>query len=139
MCQSLSHVQLFEGLLCPWNSPGKNTGVGCCFLLQGIFLTKGSNPCFLHWQAGSSPLSHQGSSSTVIRIGKGFKSGTYKKQNPRMTTTRNICFKNSVIFYKQLELNKHMRLLVTFTMCSAFMRFHISHCQGRQIHTLTYC
>ena len=23
------------GLLCPWNSPGKNTGVGCCFLLQG--------------------------------------------------------------------------------------------------------
>ena len=23
--------------LCPWDSPGKNTGVGCCFLLQGIF------------------------------------------------------------------------------------------------------
>ena len=30
-------------LLCPWDSPGKNTGVGCYFLLQGIFLTKGSN------------------------------------------------------------------------------------------------
>ena len=27
--------------LCPWNSPGKNTGVGCHFLLQGIFLTQG--------------------------------------------------------------------------------------------------
>ena len=27
------------GLLCPWDSPGKNTGVGCHFLLQGIFLT----------------------------------------------------------------------------------------------------
>ena len=26
-------------LLCPWNSPGKNTGVGCFSLLQGIFLT----------------------------------------------------------------------------------------------------
>ena len=26
-------------LLCPWDSPGKNTGVGCHFLLQGIFLT----------------------------------------------------------------------------------------------------
>ena len=31
------------GLLCPWNSPGKNTGVGCHSLLQGIFPTEGSN------------------------------------------------------------------------------------------------
>ena len=31
-------------LLCPWAFPGKNTGVGCHFLLQGIFLTQGSNP-----------------------------------------------------------------------------------------------
>ena len=31
-------------LLCPWNFPGKNTGVSCCFLLQGIFSTKGLNP-----------------------------------------------------------------------------------------------
>ena len=31
-------------LLCPWDSPGKNTGMGCHFLLQGIFLTQGSNP-----------------------------------------------------------------------------------------------
>ena len=31
-------------LLCPWNSPGKNTGVGCHVLLQGILLTQGSNP-----------------------------------------------------------------------------------------------
>ena len=30
-------------LLCPWNSPGKNTGVGCHFLLQGIFPTQGLN------------------------------------------------------------------------------------------------
>ena len=49
-------------LLCPWNFPGKNTGGGCHFLLQGIFLkTQGSNLCLLHWQAGSLPLSHQGS------------------------------------------------------------------------------
>ena len=31
-------------LLCPWDSPGKNTGVGCHSLLQGIFLTQGLNP-----------------------------------------------------------------------------------------------
>ena len=30
-------------LLCPWNSSGKNTGVGCHFLLQGIFPTQGFN------------------------------------------------------------------------------------------------
>ena len=35
-------------LLCPWSFPGRNTGVGCHFLLQGIFLTQGSNPCLLH-------------------------------------------------------------------------------------------
>ena len=29
------------GLLCPWNFPGKNIGVGCHFLLQGILLTEG--------------------------------------------------------------------------------------------------
>ena len=32
-------------LLCPWDSPGKNTGVGWYFLLQGIFPTQGSNFC----------------------------------------------------------------------------------------------
>ena len=47
-------------LLCPWDFPGKNTGVGCHFLLQGIFLTQGSNPHLLHWQADSVVLSHQG-------------------------------------------------------------------------------
>ena len=35
-------------LLCPWDFPGKDTRVGCHFLLQGIFPTKGSNPG-LYW------------------------------------------------------------------------------------------
>ena len=35
-------------VLCPWDSPGKNTGVGCHFLLQSIFPTQGSNPGLLH-------------------------------------------------------------------------------------------
>ena len=45
-------------LLCPWDPPGKNTGEGCHFLLQGIFLSQGSNPgllCLLLWQADSLP------------------------------------------------------------------------------------
>ena len=36
------------GLLCPWNSPGKNTGVDCHSLLQEIFPTQESNPGLLH-------------------------------------------------------------------------------------------
>ena len=50
-------------LLCPWDSPGKNTGVGCDALLQGIFMTQGSNPYLfhlLHWQAGSLLLAPPG-------------------------------------------------------------------------------
>ena len=58
--QSLSRVWLFAApgtagcqLLCPGDSPGKNPGVGCHALLQGIFWTQGSNSCLLnllHWQ-----------------------------------------------------------------------------------------
>ena len=46
-------------LLCPWDSPGKSTGMDCHALLQGIFLTQGSNPhllSLLHWQWSSLPL-----------------------------------------------------------------------------------
>ena len=55
MLSRFSHVQLFAALwteptrlLCPWDSPDKNTGVGCHALLQRIFLTQGSNQSFLH-------------------------------------------------------------------------------------------
>ena len=47
------------GSFCPWDFPGKNTGVGWPFLLQGIFLTQGSNLHHLDWQASSLPVSHQ--------------------------------------------------------------------------------
>ena len=50
-------------LFCPRDSPGKNTGVGCHALLQGIYLTQGVNPSLLrllHWQVGSLPLAPPG-------------------------------------------------------------------------------
>ena len=70
--QLLCHIWLFatpwtvvhyEPL--PWHSPGKNTGVGCHSLLQGIFPTQGLNLCLLcllHWQVDSLPLYHLRSS-----------------------------------------------------------------------------
>ena len=50
-------------------SSGKNTGVGCHALFQGIFPTQGSSLhllCFLHWQAGSLPLVPPGKPSFVF-------------------------------------------------------------------------
>ena len=49
-------------LLCPWDSPGKNTAIGCHFLLQGIFPTQGCNLPLLHllpWQVDFLPLSQR--------------------------------------------------------------------------------
>ena len=48
-------------LLCPWDSPGKNTGVSSHSLLQGILPTKGSNPGLPHCRWIPYLLSHQGS------------------------------------------------------------------------------
>ena len=48
-----------------WDSPGKNTGVGCHALLQEIFLTQGLNPCLLHCRQILYPLSYLGSPKSV--------------------------------------------------------------------------
>ena len=42
-------------LLCPWDYLGKNTGVGCHILLQGIFPTQGWNPGLLHFRQSLYP------------------------------------------------------------------------------------
>ena len=55
------HRLLPTRLLRPWDFPGKNTGVGCHFLLQGIFPTQGLNPGLPHCRQMLYPLSHQGS------------------------------------------------------------------------------
>ena len=77
MLSCFSHVQLFAPhgvwptrLLYPWDFPGKNIGVGCHALLQGIFLTQGWNPCLLcllHWQMG--PLQIEPGSSQTPETG----------------------------------------------------------------------
>ena len=53
--------------LCLWNFPGKNTGVGCHFLILGIFPTQGWNLRLLHWQADSLPLCHLGRPNQLVQ------------------------------------------------------------------------
>ena len=65
LCLTLQPPGLYPTrLFCPWDFPGKNTAVGCHFLLQGgLSLTQGSSPhhlWFLHGQAGSWPRAPPG-------------------------------------------------------------------------------
>ena len=50
------------------DSPGKNTGVGCQFLLQGLFLTQGSDPGLPHFRHILYHLSHREAHTNVYTI-----------------------------------------------------------------------
>ena len=59
-CPTLCDSMELTKLLCPWDSPGKNTGVGCYSILQGICPTQGSNPGLLHCRQILCHLSYRG-------------------------------------------------------------------------------
>ena len=68
-------------LLCSWDSPVKNTGMGCCAFLQGIFPTQELNPylfCLLHWHAGSLPQASPGKPILLIYPSTTFPFGNCK-------------------------------------------------------------
>ena len=68
MSDSLQPHGLPASILCPRDSPGKNTGVGCHFLLQEVFPTQESNLCFLHflhWQVDSLPTEPPGKPNMI--------------------------------------------------------------------------
>ena len=52
----------------PWDFPGKSTGMGCHFLLQGIFPTQGLNPGLPHCRKILYRLSHQGSPIISLKV-----------------------------------------------------------------------
>ena len=65
----------------PWNSPGQNTGVGSLSLLQGIFLTQGSNPGLPHRRQVLYQLSHRGNPTILERVAYSFSSGSSRPRN----------------------------------------------------------
>ena len=75
--QSLSHVQHFATPV-DCSPPGSSVygisqarmAVSCYFLLQGIFLDQGLDPCLLHWQVDYLPLSHQRRPSIDSKMAK---------------------------------------------------------------------
>ena len=70
------------GFLCPWDSPGKNPGVGSSSLLQGIFPTRGSNPGLPHRRWILYQLSHQGSPRILEWVAYPFCRGSSQLRNP---------------------------------------------------------
>ena len=76
LCLTLATPWIVAGRpLCPWDFLGKNTGVGCHFLLQGIFMTQGLNLCLLRWQEDSLPVSHQGNPLLQLLVFPGWVRG----------------------------------------------------------------
>ena len=57
-------------LVTPWDFPGKNPGVGCHFLLQGIFPTQGTNLGLLHCREVLYQMSYEGSLPSTVGDGK---------------------------------------------------------------------
>ena len=66
-------------LLCSWNSPCKDTGVGSHSLLQGVFLTQGLNLGLLHCRWILYHLSHQGSPVNRTRVQSESNTGISKQ------------------------------------------------------------
>ena len=70
-----------HGLCCPWNSSGRNTGVGSFSLLHGIFPTQGLSPGFPHCRRILYQLSHQGSPRILEWVAYPFSSGSFQPRN----------------------------------------------------------
>ena len=70
-----------SGLYSPWNSPGQNTGVGSCSLLQGIFPTQRLNPCLPHCRQILCQLNHKGSPRILKWVAYPFSSGSSHSRN----------------------------------------------------------
>ena len=70
-----------HGLYSPWNSPRQNTGVGSLSLLQGIFLTQGSNPGLPQCRQILYQLSHRGSPRILEQVAYPFSSGSSWPRN----------------------------------------------------------
>ena len=95
-------------ILCPWESPGKNTGVGCHSLLQRVFPTQGLNPGLLHCRQILYHLNHQGSPELLIYTYQCLYRNIYRSNGKLL----------SIAFWRPLRMNQTFkkRWLHTFSL-----------------------
>ena len=85
-----------HGLYSPWNSPGQNTGMGRLSLLQGIFLTQGSNPGLLHGRQILYQLNHKGSPRILEWVAYPFSSIPTQESNWGLLHCRWILYQQAI-------------------------------------------
>ena len=84
--------------------PGKNTGVGCHFLLQGTFLTQGLNPGLPHCRQTRYGLSHQRSPKCLRSL--------LKKNKPKKVITERVKFTGNLIIRNFTEIGSYYNVLI---------------------------
>ena len=111
-------------LICPWNSSGKNTGVGCHFLLQGIFLTQGLNLGLQYCRQIPYRLSHQ-ETQRRGRVKTQANLQTFLKRGKRPLTTE-ICgsfFHSVYCMFESLQKLEITRSVVYIHLHELFFLF----------------
>ena len=142
MCVCVSHsimanslwphgLTAYQALVCPWDSPGKNTAVGSHVLLQGIFLNQGSSPRLLHYRWIRYHLSHQGSPTTVFYNWWHHGHTALLFQNfPHYSCILLFIYKNSkinkLIFWKIFQVKIWCQAFFVFVFVLFFLHLHLS-------------
>ena len=100
-------------LLWPWDFPGKNTGVGSHFLLQGIFQIQGSNPGLPHCRWILYQLSHQGRPRILEWVAYPFSSRPRNQTGISCIAGRQILYQLSHTVSQSIQTLSRVRLFVT--------------------------
>ena len=113
--------------------PGKSTGVGCHCLLQGIFLTQGSNPGLLHCRQTLYPLSHQG---IPLSVNGTYNSSSLARTFPQVSHSKilelslRFHFLPCPIFKRSPKLISYFKMSV---IASSVSLFQLPRCRLRPI------
>ena len=115
------------------DSPGKNTGVGCHVLLQGIFPTQGSNPDLPHWGWILYHLSHQGNPRVLEWVAKSSSRGSSQPKDQTQVSCITGRFFTGSFSFLSVTRNKYiLSLLWQFLMCLA-RTTSTTHCSSKMI------
>ena len=126
----VSDSLLPHGLCNPWNSPGQNTGVGSCFLPQGIFPAQRLNPGIPYCRQVLYQPSHQESPRTLEWVAypfpadlsdPGIKPGSL---HCRRTLHQLSCQGRAVHSSKRSQFLNHIMLTIAYEVCVLPFRFY---------------
>ena len=127
LCLTLRPHELQSArLLCPWDIPGRNTGVGCISFFRRS--SRGLNPCLQHWQADSWPLSHQGSLCAGIGLFDSHILSASSKH--RLPASPGVVRAPWFCLWKTRAVFSHVSCLVAAILGACFRRT-VSHLPGR--------